>query len=77
MNALPKSIYRVKGIVKTSDVPEPILINYAFGNVSYEEVADYEEASILIFIGDAIDEDVTALSEQFDFVNLPRFRVFI
>lgn len=72
---IPKSIYRVKGVVKTKDVPNPIVINYSFGNVSFEELDEYNQQSILIFIGEAIDNDVNLLSDKFDFINVPRFRV--
>lgn len=75
LESLPASIYRVKGVVRTQDVANPLLINYAFGNVSYEELPDYEAQSILIFIGDTIGNDVDALSKQFDFLTIPKFRV--
>ena len=75
LKTLPKSIYRVKGVVRTKDVPNPIVINYSFGNVSFEELESYTERSIMIFIGEAIDNDVNLLSEKFDFLNLPKFRM--
>ncbi|QOY55371.1 GTP-binding protein [Candidatus Sulfurimonas marisnigri] len=75
LNSLPKSIYRVKGVVRTKDVPNPIVINYSFGNISYEELEDYNEQSILIFIGEAIDNDVNLLNKKFDFLNVPQFKV--
>lgn len=75
MNALPKSIYRLKGVVKTTDVPEPIFVNYSFGDASYEELSDYSEQSILIFIGESIDNEVDLLCEKFDFLNMPKFRL--
>ncbi|MEA1919722.1 MAG: CobW family GTP-binding protein [Campylobacterota bacterium] len=75
LSALPKSIYRVKGVVKTEDIPNPIVINYSFGNTSYDELAQYNEASILIFIGEAIDADMNQLIETFDFLNFPQFRI--
>ena len=75
LKTLPKSIYRVKGVVRTKDVPNPIVINYSFGNVSFEELEEYTERSIMIFIGEAIDNDVNLLSERFDFLNLPKFRM--
>lgn len=75
LKSLPKSIYRVKGVVRTKDVPNPIVINYAFGNVSFEELETYTERSIMIFIGESIDNDVNLLCEKFDFLNLPRFRM--
>ena len=55
LKSLPKSIYRVKGVVKTKDVPNPIIINYSFGNVTYDELDNYDQQSILIFIGEAIE----------------------
>ncbi|MEA2048905.1 MAG: GTP-binding protein [Campylobacterota bacterium] len=70
LNSLPKNIYRVKGMVKTVDVPTPLIVNYSFGNVSFEELADYEETSMLIFIGDTIDEDMHRLAHHFDFLTL-------
>ena len=75
LKTLPKSIYRVKGVVKVKDVPNPIVINYSFGNVSFEELDEYTEPSIMIFIGEAIDNDVNLLCEKFDFLNIPKFRV--
>ncbi|QSZ42565.1 GTP-binding protein [Sulfurimonas aquatica] len=72
---IPKSIYRVKGIVRTLDVPNPLVINYSFGNVSYDELEGYSEKSILIFIGESIDDDVLLLTEKFEFMNLPKFRL--
>jgi G3E family GTPase len=75
LKTLPKSIYRVKGVVRTKDVPNPIVINYSFGNVSFEELETYTEPSIMIFIGEAIENDVNLLCEKFDFLNLPKFRV--
>lgn len=75
LNSLPKSIYRVKGVVRTKDVPTPIVINYSFGNVSYDELDTYTEPSIMIFIGEAIDNDVKLLIEKFDFLHIPLFKV--
>jgi G3E family GTPase len=75
LNNLPKSIYRVKGVVKVKDVPNPIVINYSFGNVSFEELDEYDQQSILIFIGEAIENDVNLLCDKFDFLNVPKFRV--
>lgn len=75
LQALPKSIYRVKGVVKTKDVPTPILINYAFGNVSYDALETYDGQSILIFIGEAIEDDVNRLTGTFSYLNVPRFRL--
>ena len=75
LKTLPKSIYRVKGVVRTKDVANPIVINYSFGDVSYEELEDYKEQSILIFIGESIDDDVAMLVEKFDFLTMPKFRL--
>ena len=77
LNSLPKNIYRAKGVVKTKDVPKPIFINYSFGDVSFEELDDYKEQSILIFIGESIDNDVNLLIEKFDFLLVPKFKVKI
>lgn len=75
LKTLPKSIYRVKGVVKVNDVPNPIVINYSFGNVSFEELDQYNEPSIMIFIGESIENDVNLLCEKYDFLNIPKFRV--
>ena len=75
LRSLPTSIYRVKGVVRVKDVPNPIVINYSFGNESFEELEDYTEPSIMIFIGEAIDNDVKLLCEKFDFLNLPQFKL--
>lgn len=72
---IPKSIYRVKAIVKVKDVANPIVVNYSFGNVSYDELDEYKESSIMIFIGEAIDSDVNALCDKFDYLSTPQFRV--
>ena len=75
LNSLPKSIYRVKGIVKTNDVPNHLVLNYAFGNISFDELEEYDEASIVIFIGESIENDVKLLEEKFDCINLPKFKL--
>ena len=75
LNSLPKSIFRVKGVVRTKDVPNPIVINYSFGDVSFEELDTYTEPSIMIFIGEAIENDVNLLIEKFDFLHVPQFKV--
>ncbi len=75
LEALPENIYRVKGVIKTTDVPNPLLVNYSFGNVTFEELEEYNEQSILIFIGEDIADDVTRLSEIFPFLNIPKFRI--
>lgn len=70
---LPKNIYRVKGVVKVKDVPNAIFINYSFGDVSFEELPDYEGKSLLIFIGEGVDSDVASLCQKYDYLNLPMF----
>lgn len=70
LNSLPANIYRVKGMVKVSDVPTPLIVNYSFGNVSFEELADYDGKSSLVFIGDNIDEDLQNLEKQFYFLDV-------
>lgn len=71
LNSLPKSIYRVKGIVRTKDIPNPLVVNYSFGNVSFDELDSYTQPSIMIFIGEAIENDVNLLIEKFDFLHVP------
>lgn len=75
LNNLPKSIYRVKGVVKVTDVANPIVINYSFGNVSFEELEEYKQPSIMIFIGESILDDVDALCGQFSYINIPKFKL--
>jgi len=73
LKALPTNIYRLKGVVKVTDVPNAIFVNYAFGDVSFEELSTYDEKSLLIFIGENIEKDVIALSQKFECLNLPLF----
>ena len=75
MSSLPRNIYRTKGVVKTTDVATPLFVNYSFGDVTYEELTDYKEKSILIFIGEAIEESVKNVIKEHDFLILPLFRV--
>ena len=75
LNNLPKNIYRVKGVVKVTDVPNPIVVNYSFGNVSFDELDEYNEPSIMIFIGESISNDVIELTNKYDFMNVPQFRI--
>jgi G3E family GTPase len=75
LNNIPKSIYRVKGIVKVKDVPNAIFINYSFGDTSFEELKDYEDKSLLIFIGENSEEDVKALCKKYDILQLPKFSI--
>ncbi len=72
---IPKSVYRVKGVVKVTDVPNPIVINYSFGNVSFEELDEYAHPSIMIFIGESILDDVETLCEQYSYINIPKFKL--
>ena len=72
LTKLPKNIYRVKGMVKTQDVPTPLILNYSFGNVSFEEMSDYKEESILVFIGEDIDKDLEQLSKSFEFLDMTK-----
>ena len=70
INSLPTNIYRLKGMVKTEDVPTPLIVNYSFGNVSFEEVPDYEGESVLVFIGEDIHDDLALLTEKFSFLRV-------
>jgi G3E family GTPase len=67
---LPNNIYRVKGVAKTNDVEKPIFINYSFGDVSFEELEDHNEKSILIFIGFDIKDEVLKLSQNHSIMTL-------
>jgi G3E family GTPase len=75
LKCLPSNIYRVKGVVKTTDVPNPIFINYSFGDVSFEDMPDYSDKSLLIFIGDNITDDLLELDSKFDCMMVPRFSI--
>ena len=70
LNELPNNIYRVKGIIKMQDVPNPLVVNYSFGNVTYDELDSFDEESILVFIGEDIDENVSQLVEKFDYLDI-------
>ena len=70
LNDLPKNIYRVKGIIRTEDVPAPLIVNYAFGHVSFEEFTDSSIDSILVFIGEDIDNEVKTISNKYDFLTI-------
>ena len=70
LNSLPENIYRVKGMIKVSDVPTPLIVNYSFGNVSFEELNDYDGKSTLVFIGDNIDEDMENLMKKYYFLEI-------
>ncbi|OYY56561.1 MAG: cobalamin biosynthesis protein CobW [Sulfurovum sp. 28-43-6] len=70
---MPLSIYRVKGVVKVKDVPQAIVVNYAFGDVTFEELDVYEGKSLLILIGENIEADVQELCRKFEILSLPRF----
>ncbi|HEV09141.1 MAG TPA: GTP-binding protein [Sulfurihydrogenibium azorense] len=48
---LPKEVIRVKGIVRFRNVPVPLLVNYAFGNLDLsQEIPDYNGPSFLVLI---------------------------
>ena len=73
LKSVPKSVYRVKGVVKVKDVPNPLVVNYSFGNISFDELDEYNNPSILIFIGESIENDVNALIEKFECLT-PRIK---
>ncbi|MBN2816600.1 MAG: GTP-binding protein [Campylobacterales bacterium] len=74
LSTLPTNIYRVKGVVLLQDVGNPLFVNYSFGDATYEELRDYNEKSILIFIGENIEEDVASIVKNYPFLMLPMFR---
>lgn len=73
--SLPNNIYRAKGVVKVSDVDNPLFLNYSFGDISYEELPEYNEKSLIIFIGESIENDVKNIVEKFQFLAIPLFKV--
>lgn len=75
LQAIPERIYRVKGVVKVKDVPQAIVVNYAFGDVTFEELESYEGKSLLILIGENIESDVKSLCEKFEILSLPKFSI--
>jgi len=75
LKSLPKNIYRAKGVVKVTDVENPLFFNYSFGDVSYEELANYNEKSLIIFIGEAIEDDVKRVVSESNFLALPLFKI--
>jgi len=70
LKSLPNHIYRVKGMVKVTDVPTYLIVNYAFGNVSFDELQGYEGDSALVFIGEEIESDLALLSEKLPFLSI-------
>ena len=72
---LPNNIYRVKGIVKTKDTPSYVLINYSFGYITYQEVADYNKDSLLVFIGQDIKDSIKEILDKNSFLFQPAFRI--
>jgi G3E family GTPase len=70
LKTLPNNIYRAKGMVKVNDVPTPLIVNHSFGNTSFDELAEYEDDSVLVLIGENLDSDVQQLIEQFEFLTL-------
>lgn len=73
LDNLPANIYRVKGVVRVKDIPNAIFVNYSFGDVSFEELPEYEGKSLLIFIGENIEKNVVSLCEKYDTLNVPKF----
>ena len=70
LKSLPTNIYRLKGMVKTTDVPTPLVVNYSFGNVSFEEIPNYDGESLLVFIGEDIGDDIKKITDEFSFLKL-------
>ena len=70
LSNLPDNIYRVKGIIKTNDVPKAIFVNYSFGDTSFEELQEHNEKSLLIFIGSNINDEVIKLCNIHEILSL-------
>jgi len=69
LNALPSSIYRVKGMVKLLDVENALIVNHSFGNVSFDEYAEYDGDSVLVCIGQNIEEELRKIVKEFPFAS--------
>lgn len=52
--SLPSNVYRAKGIIKTTDIDDALIVNYVFGDISFAELKDYSDSSILILIGSSL-----------------------
>lgn len=74
LKALPKNIYRAKGVIKTIDVEKTLFVNSSFGDASYEPLEEYDGASLLVLIGENIDSSVEGLIKEFEFIYIPMFR---
>ncbi len=55
LSNVPKNIYRIKGIVKLKDIPNPLIVNYSFGDLTFEEFPEYNGKSFLVFIGSGLE----------------------
>lgn len=69
LKSLPKNIYRVKGMIKTEDLPTPLIVNHSFGNSSFEELKEPFVKSLLVFIGEDITKNLESLVDRFDFLT--------
>ena len=75
LSTLSKNVYRVKGILVLSDAEKPQLINYAFGCVTNEALEKYDGESVLVFIGESIEQEIHMLGKTVDCLMVPQFRV--
>jgi hypothetical protein len=57
-------------VVKVSDLPNALFINYSFGDVTFEELIDHKGSSLLIFIGESVESEVKKLEGKFDILTL-------
>jgi G3E family GTPase len=55
LSNVPDNIYRIKGIVKLKDIPTPLIVNYSFGDLTFEEFPNYKGKSFLVFIGSNLE----------------------
>jgi len=75
LQGIPKQVIRIKGIVKLLDIENALVVNNSFGNITYEEIENYSESSMLIFIGTDVASVINQLIQQYDFLYLPQFTV--
>ncbi len=71
---LPKSIYRVKGIVQCLESPIPMGLNYSFGYITWEKVETQQEP-FLVFIGEKVDRSIFESFPEGTFLSLEHERV--
>ncbi len=73
ISTLPHNIYRAKGIVRVTDVPDILIANSSFGDVHYDKYEGELKRSFLVLIGKEIEETIARLEVEHDFLIVPKF----